>query len=137
MIVFELCCAKAHRFEAWFKDGAAFELQAEAGEIACPECGDSQIVKAPMAPRLNSARGDALEVKGAARAMRGLLGELRRAVEANCDYVGERFSEEARKIHYGETEPRAIYGEATPEQAGDLADEGIAITSIPWIRRDD
>jgi hypothetical protein len=134
MIVFELCCGRAHRFEAWFRDGAAFERQAASGEIACPHCGDTAVAKAPMAPRLNSARGEALEVRDAARAM---LTELRRAIESNCENVGDRFPEEARRIHYGETEGRPIYGEATSEQARDLEDEGIAVTRIPWVRRDD
>ena len=139
MIVFDLHCAQHHRFEAWFKDGAAFDRQAAAGEVACPECGDATITKAPMAPRL--ARGTALEEQRSkgemAKAIRETMTEFRRTVESSCDYVGDKFAEEARRIHYGETDKRDIYGEATVEEARDLIEEGVQVAPIPWPRRDD
>jgi len=137
MILFELRCGDGHHFEGWFKDGASFDGQVAAGGIACPFCGGVDVAKAVMAPRLNSARGDALDVHDAARAARKVLGALRRKVESSCENVGERFPEEARKIHYGETAPRDIYGEASPDEARELEDEGVAISRIPWVRLED
>ena len=134
MIVFQLKCRQDHEFEAWFRDGATCEAQVAAGEVACPQCGAAEVAKAPMAPRLVKSRGDGAE-KAALMAtqLRQALGELRRQVETRCDHVGERFPEEARKIHYGEVDPRPIYGEATPEQSRALEDEGIEIQRIPWL----
>jgi hypothetical protein len=134
MILFELRCADGHHFEGWFRDNAAYDAQSAAGEIACPVCGSAQVSKAIMAPRLNKSTGQALDAQGAAREMRRMLSELKRKVEQSCDYVGDQFPEEARKIHYGDIEERPIYGEATAEQAQELADEGIAVQPIPWIR---
>jgi hypothetical protein len=133
MILFELRCADGHHFEAWFKDGAAYDTQAAAGEITCPVCGDLHVEKAPMAPRLAKARGAALDAQAAAGDLRKMLVDLKRKVEANCHYVGKDFPEEARKIHYGDTEARPIYGEATAEEARDLEDEGVAVARIPWV----
>jgi len=137
MILFELRCARDHQFEGWFKDNAGFEAQALAGEIACPHCGATDVGKAVMAPRLNSARGDALDVHDAARAARQMLGELRRKVETTCENVGERFPEEARKIHYGEVAPKGIYGDATADEVRELEEEGVEIARIPWLRPED
>ncbi len=149
MILFELKCTSDHRFEVWFRDGGAYEAQAAAGTIACPQCGDTQVGKAPMAPRISRRRKDAAEPAQAAPASGAAdekaaalqaevmrhLGELRRAVEENCDYVGDRFAEEARRIHYGETDPRGIYGEASPGDVAELKEEGVAIHRIPWLPR--
>lgn len=133
MILFELRCDNDHRFEAWFRDGAAYDGQAAAGEIACPHCGVRGVAKAPMAPRLAKGRGAALDAAEAVREARKLLGALRRSVEASCENVGERFPEEARKIHYGETASRPIYGDATAKEARELEEEGVAVRRIPWI----
>ena len=134
MILFQLRCGKNHHFDAWFRDNAAFDQQSAASRIACPICGDTGVDKAIMAPRLNKATGQALDAPDVARAMRQALGELRQTVAANCDYVGERFPEEARKIHYGETEARPIYGEASRDEARELAEEGIGFQAIPWVQ---
>lgn len=136
MILFDLQCAKGHGFEAWFRNGETYEAQAAAGEVACPVCGDADIRKAPMAPRIAKARSGKDEEKRrqAAEIMRELV-ELRRKVEENCDYVGDSFAEEARKIHYGETEHRDIYGEATAEEAAQLSEEGVTFSRIPWVPR--
>ena len=133
MILFELRCSGEHHFEAWFKDGATYDRQAAAGEISCPNCGDTHIDKAPMAPRLAKARGDAIDAKQAAGQLRKMLVDFKHKVQANCDYVGEKFPDEARKIHYGDAEARPIYGEATPDQAQELEDEGVAVARIPWV----
>lgn len=158
MILFELKCASEHHFEAWFRDGAAYEAQAAAGTITCPLCGDTRIGKAPMAPRIARHRAGRAEAPegnattpapvpaptpgGAderAAAVQGEvarhLGNLRRAVEENCDYVGDRFAEEARRIHYGETDPRGIYGEASADDVAELKEEGVTIHRIPWLPR--
>lgn len=135
MILFTLRCAGGHQFEGWFRDGDTFEAQQAAGEIACPQCGDGQIEKALMAPNIGRSHKKASPISPAQ--MRAALVELRRQVETNCDYVGERFAEEARKIHYGEVDPRGIYGEATAEQSDELKEEGISFGRIPWVSPND
>lgn len=134
MILYELRCAQGHHFEGWFKDGATYDAQSAAGEVACPICGSTEVGKAIMAPRLNKATGQSLDAQGAAQEVRKMLVELRRKVEQSCDYVGDKFAEEARKIHYGDVESRPIYGEASPEQAAELEDEGIELNRIPWVQ---
>jgi hypothetical protein len=136
MILFTLRCAQGHEFEGWFRDGDTFAAQQEAGEIACPDCGERTIEKALMAPRLGRSRDDNPSAPGPAR-LRAALFELRRQVEANCDYVGNRFAEEARRIHYGEVDARGIYGEASEAESRELADEGISIRRIPWVAPSD
>ena len=139
MILFNLRCSKDHQFEAWFKDGATFEKQSKAGEVSCPVCGDGKIVKAPMAPRIASARNSALgegEQEKYAK-LRQMMVKVREEVEQNCDYVGSEFAEEARKIHYDEVESRNIYGETTDDDARALEEEGVAFASIPWVSRTD
>jgi len=148
MILYNLCCSADHVFEAWFKDSAAYDEQAAAGEVLCPVCGNASVAKAPMAPRI--ARGGGAGDKEIvpdpapqtytntrAAEMRRMLTELRRHVEENSDYVGDKFAEEARKIHYGEKEERNIYGEATEDQAEELSEEGVKIGRIPWLPRTD
>ena len=135
MIVFSLRCATGHEFEAWFRDGESFETQRDGGEIACPECGDDAVDKAVMAPRVSRSRPAKAGEMSPAR-LRAALLSLRRQVETNCDYVGERFAEEARRIHYGETEAHGIYGEASEKQSRELADEGIEFGRIPWVSPD-
>ena len=131
MILFTLRCAGGHEFEGWFRDGDTFDAQQKAGEIACPECGGCQVEKALMAPNIGRSHKKAPPFSPAQ--MRAALQELRRQVETNCDYVGERFAEEARKIHYGEVDPHGIYGEATAEESQELSEEGISFGRIPWV----
>ena len=135
MILFQLKCTSDHRFEAWFRDGAAYEAQAADNGIACPVCGDTAVTKAPMAPRIAKGRSVEEKRKAVAAEMIRQLGEVRRAVEENCEYVGDRFAEEARRIHYGETDPRGIYGEASREDVAELRDEGVAVAAVPWVPR--
>jgi len=130
MILFTLRCTRGHEFEGWFRDGDGFEAQQKAGEIACPECSDTAVEKAVMAPRLGRSR----EFKPVSPAQfRTALLELRRQIETHCDYVGTRFAEEARRIHYGEIDAHSIYGEASEDESRELADEGISVGRIPWI----
>ena len=131
MILFTLRCAGGHEFEGWFRDGETFEAQQKTHEVACPDCGSTEVEKAVMAPNIARSRPAGPPISP--MQMRAALVELRRQVETNCDYVGERFAEEARKIHYGEADPHGIYGEATSEESHELAEEGIRFGRIPWI----
>jgi hypothetical protein len=138
MILFDLRCTKGHVFEAWFRDNASFDRQAKAGAVDCPACGSRKIEKAPMAPRIG--KGNEVSSRQMAKElteMKRQLTDLRDKVEANCDYVGSNFAEEARRIHYGEVEHRDIYGEATDEEAKELSEEGIEFARIPWPQRHD
>lgn len=142
MIVYQLRCAKNHEFEAWFKDSATFDSQCPAGDIECPVCGNTKIVKAPMAPRISTKQVSDAAASGRAHELAEQIlksvNALRKHVEENCDYVGEKFADEARRIHYGETEERPIYGEATKDEAKNLDDEGIEVHRLPPLpRRDD
>jgi hypothetical protein len=159
MIHYDLRCAKDHVFDAWFRDSAAFDELARQKKLSCPMCGSKKVVKAPMAPRIAKSVGEAEAPAPAAapepampqpaagqagprmmammQGRRQMLEALKQHVEANCDYVGADFAEEARKIHYGEVEKRGIYGEATEEEASALADEGIEVQSLPWPQRSD
>ena len=124
MIVFDLKCGKGHVFEAWFRDNATFETQCNGRKVECPVCGGTKIEKAPMAPNIavsDSARGGMLD-KGTedtvnAAKFISTCRAIREEVEKNSDYVGPRFAEEARRIHYGETDKRSIYGEASDRDA--------------------
>ena len=136
MIVFNLKCGEGHVFQAWFRDGAAYDAQAAAGEVACPACGDVQVAKAPMAPRIARSRGERRRGELMTE-LRRELGELRRHIEKTCDDVGNRFAEESRRMHYGEIERRDIYGEATEAEAEALSEEGVAFARIPWLPRSD
>lgn len=155
MIVFDLVCSSGHRFEAWFASGSAFDQQREQGSLSCPLCGQTDVVKAPMAPRVarGSGRDDgrdnlpvvqeegsgeppAQEPGGSAPVpaqMVHALQQLRKQIEEHCQYVGGAFAEEARRIHYGEAERRDIYGEASKADAEALLDEGIEVHGIPWL----
>ena len=148
MIVFDLRCDKGHVFEAWFKDSAAFARQKKRRQVGCAVCGSTAIDKAPMAPRIARARKGNVEdaqpksyandpSAARAAALTKELAELRTHVEENCDYVGPRFAEEARKMHYNEAKKRNIYGEASDAEASELADEGIQFSRVPWLPRRD
>ena len=139
MIVYDLRCDRDHGFEAWFRNSAAYDAQVAADDVLCPVCGSTRVEKALMAPNLGRIRkagkvSDKVpqDDAKAAEIRRSLL-ELRSQVEANCDYVGERFAEEARRIHFGETDPRGIYGETTAEEATSLKEDGVAVPRIPWL----
>jgi len=130
MILFELRCAHGHDFEAWFRDGATFDQQAEAGAISCAICGDTEVSKALMKPAVAS--GPKRDEQRAAQMIQTLRA-MQRHIESNFDHVGRRFPEEARKIHYGEAEKRNIYGEATRAEAKELVDEGVEVSAVPWL----
>ena len=153
MIVYELRCSAGHGFEAWFRNSDAYDQQHATHQIACPICGIDDVSKAPMAPRIAKSRGEPMQVQNTPAPPQGAstgqyspeqmrmvmtkIAELNKHIADTCDYVGKNFAEEARKIHYGEVEHHEIYGEATEGEAEELRDEGIAVASVPWIRRSD
>lgn len=146
MILYRLRCNDEHEFEGWFRNAAAFDTQRESGILECPVCGTADVSKALMAPSITKSREVARPAVSDVQAMhpaaqkaaelREKLRGLRQLVEQNCDYVGDRFAEEARKIHYGEADAHGIYGETTAEETERLQDEGIEFGSVPWIRDD-
>jgi len=159
MIRYALACDKGHTFESWFKNSAAFDKQAARGLVACAICGSTKVEKAIMAPRLSHGTRDGEPAGTTAVAaekapppapaedtkvpvamvspqeveFRKKLKELRDHLTKNADYVGRKFPEEARKMHYGEIEHRSIYGEASPEDARELHDEGIEFHPLPML----
>ena len=140
MILFDLKCARNHAFEAWFKDSKTYDRQVKAGRVACPICGGTEVSKALMAPNITT-RADKAEAAErytdeAAKTLKAFK-EFRNFVEQNCENVGNRFPEEARKIHYGETEPKGIYGEASAEDVKALKEEGVPCAPIPWVKDKD
>jgi hypothetical protein len=139
MIKYELKCRECdHQFEGWFADSAAYDTQAAAGDIMCPLCSGAEVGKAIMAPNVAIRRdGGKLTQAQMAAEVRRMVMEIRRKVEDNCDYVGGEFAAEARRIHYGEADDRGIYGEATPDEAEELREEGIDVAAIPWLPRSD
>lgn len=145
MIVYDVLCGQGHRFEGWFKDSAAFEAQRAAGAIPCPVCGNVDVTKAISAPRVVRRSTNSGQISGGSdgegdpmAALAVAARELRKHVEETCENVGAAFPEEARRIHYGETEHRDIYGTADAKAAKELRDEGIAIQPLPFVvKRDD
>lgn len=137
MISFNIRCGNDHVFEAWFNSGAAYEEQAAAGEVACPVCGDTHVGKAPMAPRINSGKSRQPMTNVSPAAVRQALAALHQHIEKNSDDVGDRFAEEARRIHYGETEKRNIRGVATDDEARELVEENIEFCRLPPLPRTD
>jgi hypothetical protein len=145
MIVYQLHCSNGHEFEAWFRDMATYDEQARRGDVDCPHCGDTSVVKSIMAPNISPARtkaslplvGASLEVRAheVAEKILEAVSALRNHVEENCDNVGADFAEEARRIHYGEIEQRGISGTATEEEVTELDEEGVEFYRLPSSRR--
>ena len=149
MIRYALVCDKGHDFESWFADSAAYDKQAKRKLIACPQCGSTKVEKTLMTPRLSGARKREAPAEAPAQPaadkapvamlspqeqqMRAKLKELRHQLTKNADHVGAKFPEEARKMHYGEIEHRSIYGEASPDEAKSLAEEGIEFHPLPVL----
>ena len=160
MIRYNLICNASHTFESWFANSAAYDKQAKRDLIACPLCGSTKVEKAIMAPSLTRNRKAAFSVEpsqmpapeasapdnGPAperspvamisqqeRELRSKLKELRDHLVKNADYVGQKFPEEARRMHYGEIEHRSIYGEASPDDAKELHEEGIEFHPLPRL----
>ena len=149
MILYDIICDKDHQFESWFKSSAAYDRLVKARGLTCPVCGSSKVRKAPMAPSVAKSSksprstkpaqplGRTSEITKAMEKAETALKELRQTIEKNYENVGDQFPEEARKMHYGESEERGIYGEATSKEAKDLVEEGIEVVSIPFPKRTD
>ena len=136
MIRYDLKCDQDHEFEAWFSRSTDFDEQAPKGLIACPHCGSTKVEKAIMAPNVSTSRKKAIIAKQQAKAlkmMNAAANKIRKEIEDNCDYVGHDFADEARAIHYGEKPERGIYGQASPEDAAALHEEGVEIAPLPDI----
>ena len=157
MIHYNLRCEKGHAFESWFQSSSAYEAQEKRKLVNCPVCGSAKVERGIMAPQIVSKRGresaeaapataTTTEVAAPAastpllmaqeRELRAKLKELREHIVKNADNVGERFPNEARKMHYGDIEHRPIYGEASPEEARALIDEGVEVTPMPVLPDD-
>ena len=129
MIRYDLKCANGDEFEAWFGSIADYDAQAANGQLICPHCGITHVEKAPMAPAVRTSEAkEAQKERAVAMAM---AAKVREHIKDNFDYVGDKFADEARKMHDGETEERAIWGEATPEEAMALAEDGIPASPLP------
>jgi hypothetical protein len=139
MILYQLACGNGHQFEAWFRDGATYDEQSADGDIQCPFCNTTRVSKAPMAPNVATGAGEKDSAKGADVTDQVLqaVATVTKHLEENCEFVGEDFAEEARRIHYGETDERDIYGEATEQETAELDDEEIPYWRIPAIPRRD
>jgi len=137
MIRYRLLCDHEHEFEAWFASSAAYDRSAAAGENVCPVCASRKVGKALMAPAVGGTdAGEAVSLAAVdprRAALREAIRELRKKVTESADYVGDRFAEEARKIHYSEEEPRSIYGEATLDEARRLVEEEIEVHPLPSL----
>ena len=134
MIRFSLACDKEHEFEGWFRSNDDFEKQAKRGLIDCPACGSHRVQKTLMAPAVSTGRKREKIALAMGEQQRTVMAELKALSEKmreNADYVGDKFAEEARKIHFGETDQRGIYGEATPDEARSLAEDGVSFMPIP------
>jgi hypothetical protein len=161
MIHYDLRCKKGHAFESWFQSSSAYEAQEKRKLVSCPVCGSSDVERAIMAPRIARKKGreqapaEQLAVPASApaaevippspstpllmaqeRELRAKLKELRDHIVKNADNVGERFPNEARKMHYGDIEHRPIYGEASPDEAKALIDEGVEVMPLPTLPDD-
>lgn len=139
MIRFSLHCEQEHEFDGWFRNGDDYETQKKRGFVSCPVCNSNKVEKALMAPSVSTGRKReqiALAVGEEQRKMLAQLKELTKKVRENADYVGDRFAEEARKIHFGEVEPRGIYGEATPQDAKALVEDGVEFMPLPVFPED-
>jgi hypothetical protein len=155
MIRYNLRCEKGHAFESWFQNSGAYDSQVKRKLVSCPSCGSVKVDKAIMAPRIvGKSKGRATESEPAATTevasettaplmmapqeaeLRAKLKELRDHVTKNADNVGDSFPTEARKMHYGDIEHRPIYGEASPEEARSLIEEGVEVTPLPVLPGD-
>ncbi|MCJ9672092.1 MULTISPECIES: DUF1178 family protein [unclassified Neorhizobium] len=140
MIKYSLSCDNAHAFEGWFSESADFDRQVASGFLTCPVCNSAAISKTLMAPSVSTARRQEekqeMVMDLARREAIAKLKEAVAAIKANAEDVGEKFPEEARKIHYGEADARGIIGQASLGEVRDLLDEGIEIAPLPVIPED-
>lgn len=137
MIHYNLACDEGHDFEGWFSSSDDFDRQVERRLVACPSCGSVSVSKKLMAPAVSTARKKEarreLVMDQAQKEAVAKLKELVKSIRENAEDVGERFPDEARKIHYGEADQRGLIGKATAEEAVALLEEGIAVAPLPIL----
>ena len=133
MIKYALACEQEHTFEGWFSVSGDFDDQLGRGLLECPVCATKAVRKAIMAPAVRGTKAQAMPepTPEARQMMRQAMGEMRRHVEENFDYVGDGFADEARAIHEGRSEDRGIYGEASPKQVRELVEDGVRVAPLP------
>lgn len=127
MIRYSLTCANGHQFDSWFQSSTAYDGLASKGLLSCAECGSPEVAKALMTP--------GVVAKATAAPTDKALQKARQIFEENVDYVGERFPDEARSMHLGESESRPIWGEAAPDELRALKDDGVPVAPVPFIPR--
>ena len=133
MIKYNLKCENNHNFDAWFSDSSNFEEQNEKNLIFCPKCNSTKIEKNIMAPNIGSKKQSYTNALKTEKSYEKIIKNVRKHVEKNFEYVGDKFAYEARAIHYGEKEEREIYGETSVEEAVDLIEEGVNVSPIPGV----
>ena len=139
MIQYTLSCDNEHRFDAWFKSASAFEEQQKRGVVTCPACASTKVDKALMAPAVSRAGSEKRSLSTGhsdIAKLREAMIALRKKVTSEADYVGDKFAEEARKIHFEEVDPRGIYGEATRDEVMGLVEDGVDFLPLPNIPDD-
>ena len=136
MIHYSLVCDNDHKFDAWFRNAEAFDEQSRRGIVTCPICNSPKIGKGLMAPSVSRANSDKVALSighPQQRQLREAMQALRNKVTAEADYVGDKFADEARKIHFKEVDQRGIYGEATREEVASLIEEGVDFMPLPSV----
>ena len=133
MIKYNLKCESNHNFDAWFSDSSNFDEQNKKNLIFCPKCNSTKIEKNIMAPNIGSKKQSYTNALKTEKNYEKIIKNIRKHVEKNFEYVGNKFADEARAIHYGEKEEREIYGETSVEEAVDLIEEGVNVSPIPGI----
>ncbi|MCX7349350.1 MAG: DUF1178 family protein [Alphaproteobacteria bacterium] len=145
MIHYDLICDKGHAFDGWFRNSSVYDEQAGSGLVTCAHCGSAKVEKQIMAPGIpmkSNRKSDSATKMVAAPTdprlaeLMNMVREMRKHVEENAEYVGNRFAEEARKIHYEESEQRGIYGQTTADEAKALVEEGITVHALPRLPED-
>jgi hypothetical protein len=133
MIQYALKCADGHSFDSWFQSADAYEKLAAAGMVTCAVCGSPQVTKALMAPQVRAARDAADKpLSKPASPQEQALAALKKQIEENSDYVGLNFAAEARSMHEGDSPSRPIYGEAKPDEARKLIEDGVPVAPLPF-----
>ena len=132
MILFDLKCSSNHVFEVWFKDSKQFYAQQKKGLVSCPVCNDTNVNKALMMPNISKKSNTKKVKKTINKTLINKISKFKKKIEENFDYVGKDFTDEAKKIKYGEAEDRGIYGEANLEQTKELLEEDISFVPLPW-----
>ena len=135
MIKYSLNCKSGHNFESWFASSKEYERLKKKKLLSCPDCNSKIIKKSIMSPNLSNKSNKEIKIKNFQKKLKNKLIELRNYVQKNCKYVGDNFTQEARSIHYDKKKSQGIYGKATPEETAELAEEGIEVSTIPWVEK--